>query len=548
MFRRPGRRRDEEGQIIVLFALMLTVIMLVASLLYTGAQTLVLRRQLQNAGDAAALAAANLMEAGNSLCSSTRIASVGVGNDLFVAARSSVETNLGWSDATVASKMTLACPADTAYGGVAITVSLNGIGPRYFGGPSLPVNTSSTALNGQTNGNDFSVALLDKSDARWAIRPGCPSYLFNGGVTITYEGSIMVDSICKTADSTSGAVKAQNSAFTMTLLNGATMQVGGEVSSGTITRITPTPIQNFRPLFLDPLSGLVEPCHVGTGANCLGPGALPARDAGQTGQGQCKSTKVACVLLPGTYSGGILAANGNHPPTLLLRPGVYYIEGGGFQLKSAAAQIVAIPSTTGTCGGVGLCTDSDAITRYCNPSNNNNGSCQLTATQVGANWNTDCPPPPATPVCGVMIYNAKSDLNTGWTTTGASADQIQNGAQGVLLLRAYNPVADTTNGSTFASYKNVVIWQARDPLPASGSPQPIISMAGGACVVMSGTVYANGAELDFGGSTCAVGGGADPQMTLQFVVWDLTLAGNNNFYFAYRKGSFASPFGYGLVK
>jgi Flp pilus assembly protein TadG len=56
-----GERPTERGQILVLFALMLTVLTLLGAVLYSAAGDLVLRRQLQNAGDAAALAASNLM-------------------------------------------------------------------------------------------------------------------------------------------------------------------------------------------------------------------------------------------------------------------------------------------------------------------------------------------------------------------------------------------------------------------------------------------------------------------------------------------------------
>ena len=65
-----------------------------------------------------------------------------------------------------------------------------------------------------------------------------------------------------------------------------------------------------------------------------------------------------------------------------------------------------------------------------------------------------------------MVYNAKADNKSAWTTTG-QADQIKNGAQGVLLLRSYNPMNDATNGVTFASYKNLVMWQARTPAPSN---------------------------------------------------------------------------------
>jgi hypothetical protein len=563
MIRIGSRERPrEQGQIIIVFALMLSVLMILAALLYSGAQTLVNRRQLQNAGDAAALAAANLMENGTSLCNSTRISPTLSGNDLYVAAKNSVMTNLGWTAAQVTARMTLTCPSSSAYGSVAVTINLSVTGPQWFGAGNLQVNTASTGINGQVTNGDYSVALLDpmptlSSGSLWSNSIGCPSYLFNGGVSVTYEGSIFVDSTCTRTINNSGAVDAHNSAFSMTLVNGARLLTGGEVSSGTMGKITPTPTENARPLLADPFAGLTMPCHAtGSTANCLGGNtALPARDMGTNGQGLCKNTKVACVLQPGTYVGGILAANGGSTPTLLLRPGVYYIEGGGLQLKSGAAQIISIPSaTSGKCTGTATvsCTDAEAVARYCNPTNQNNGSCQVTSASTptsATNWHTDCPEPPAASTCGVLIYNATTDGNTAWTTTGNS-DNIQNGAQGTMLLRAYNPTYDAIsgNGTTFASYKNLVMWQAREPLPASGSPQPVIKMAGGACVVLSGSVYASGAEVQFGGSSCGTGGGADAQLTLQFVCWDLTLSGNNSFYFAYRRNSLATPFAYGLVQ
>ena len=561
MIRIDSRKRPRErGQILVLFALMLSVLMILAALLYSGANTLVNRRQLQNAGDAAALAAANLMTNGTSLCNSTRISPTLSGNDLYVAAKNSVMTNLGWTAAQVTSRMTVSCPSASAYGSVAVQVSLSVTGPKWFGTGGLQVTTASTGINGQVTNGEYSVALLDPmptltDGSLWSGSVGCPSYQFNGGVTVTYEGSVFVDSTCTRTINNSGAVDAHNSAFSMTLVNGARLLTGGETSSGTISKITPTPSENVRPLLADPFSGLIPPCKAGSSSNCLGGStALPSRDYGTNGQGLCKNTKVACVLQPGTYSGGILAANGNALPTLLLRPGVYYIDGGGVQLKSAAAQIIAIPSaTTGKCTGTSTvtCTDTDAITRYCNPTNQNNGSCQLSSAStptVASNWQTDCPQPPAATTCGVLIYNATTAGNTAWTVNGNNTDNIQSGSQGTMLLRAYNPTYDSIsgNGTTFASYKNLVIWQAREPLPATTLPQPIITMAGGACVVMSGSVYASGGAVQFGGESCGSGGG-DTEMTLQFVCWDLTLSGNNNFYFAYRRNSLATPFAYGLV-
>jgi hypothetical protein len=553
MIRIGSRTRDrEEGQIIIIFALMLSMLMILAALLYSGAQTLVNRRQLQNAGDAAALAAANVMENGTSLCNSTRISPTLSGNDLYLAAKASVMANLGWTAAQVTARMTLSCPAASAYGSVAVTVNLSVTGPKWFGSGGIQVNTASTGINGQTVNGDYSVALLDDSNPRWSSRTGCPSYLVNGGVTVTYEGSIIVDSTCTLADSTAGSIKAQNSAFSMTMINGSRLLTAGEVSAGTVSKITPAPVEHAKPL-KDPLGGLFPPCHAAVVTNCLGASALPAKDMNTTGNGQCKNEKVACVLSPGVYTAGMLAANGAGIATLLLRPGVYYIEGGGFQLKSGSGAIIAIPSqASGKCSGTATvsCTDTQAIARYCTTNNNNGSACSLTTDQIGANWAADCPAPPATNTCGVMIYNAKLDANSAWVRTGNTADTVDNGAQGLMLLRGYNPTYDSIsgNGTTFASYKNLVMWQANSPPTIDGTAQPKISMVGGACVVLSGTVYAPFAEVDFGGSSCGTGGGADAQMTLQFICWDLTLSGSNNFYFAYRRNSLASPFAYGLVQ
>ncbi len=557
----PEKRR-EEGQIIIIFALFLTVLTVLAALLYSGAGTLVLRRQLQNWGDAAALAAANIMPIGTtpatSTCTSARIASSGAGNDLYTAAKNYLVNSAGWTAAQVTARMTMSCPS--GYDSAAVTVNLTQTGPNWFGNGNLTVSTASTAINGQVANGDYSVALLDPSNPTWTGhggRTGCASYLINGGVTVTYEGSVIVDSTCTLATNSAGAVKAANSAFSMTMVNGARLITAGEVNASSVANISPAAITNFRPLYPDPLAGLVMPCHATSSTNCLGnTGSLPAQDTSTTGTGHCKSMKVACVLSPGTYSGGILAANGSTPSTLLLRPGVYYIEGGGLQLKSSAAQIIAIPALTGTCGGSGTCSDTNAATRYCNPTNQSNGSCQLTTDQVGSNWATDCAAPPATINCGVLIYNAKSDSSSSWQTSGANADTISNGSQGVLLLRAYNPTYDTVaangstaNSSTFASYKNLVVWQARTPAETSASnPQPTVGMQGGACVVMSGTVYAPGGSVVFGGSSCGTGGGADAQLALQFVCWDLTLSGNNNFYFKYNRAYFAKPYAYGLTQ
>ncbi|MBI3751266.1 MAG: hypothetical protein HY263_06370 [Chloroflexi bacterium] len=539
---RRSDRTDADGQILVLFAAAMIVLLALGALLFSGAQALVVRRQLQNGGDAAALAAANIMQVNATTCTAARVSATATDgtNDLYLAAKASVMANLGWTAAQVASRMTVSCATDSAYAGLAVTVRLTGTGPAFFGQGSIPVTTSSTGMNGQVANGDFSVSTLDPSHTSWpANRRGCPSFLINGGITATFEGSIMVDSICLRSDNTNAAMKAMNSAFTMTLLNDATIRVAGEVASGTATHVTPAPVEHARPILPDPLSGLTKPCNaVDAATNCLGTnGSLPTVNMASTGSGICKNQN-PCIITPGTYTGGIVAGGGSNASTVLMRPGVYFIRGGGLTIKSGSGRIFAIPWGTSTQGY----TDATAKTDY---------ALAKTDVQVEQQFQTNCPTPTtANPIpssCGVLIYNAPSSASSSWNTNN---DPISVGAQGLFMVRAYQPSWDTitTNRTLFASYKNLVFWQARTPAPSgSGQTQPTISMTGGGCIVLSGTGYAAGGPVDFGGGSCGSGGG-DISLKLQFICWDLTLSGNNNFYFAYSKDWFATPTTYGLVK
>jgi Flp pilus assembly protein TadG len=519
---RRSKREGEQGVIVVLFAVALVVLLAFAGLVYTGAQTLVLRRQLQNAGDAGALAAANLLIVQEG-CSDA--GDGGPPRETIVAAATdAVLSNIGSYDA---GDVTVTCP--TGYQNAAVKIDLHALGPSYFGMQGLEASTTSTAVNGRTTDQEYAVVLLDPSNPEWQTsRNGCPSFLVNGGVTMTFEKSIFVNSTCQVADSNSAAVKALNSSFSMSLINGAQMRIGGEFALNTAGKITPAPVENYRPLVVDPLSGIIKP---DTYTNDGHSGAvLPTINMSSNGAGICRNQD-PCILPPGTYPGGILAANGNGPSTLLLRPGVYFVAGGGLKLKSGAARILSIPDAT-------VMPDSVAKTTFAKT---------LSDTAVAMAWQATCPL--VNSPCGVMIYNAPTSTNA-WTTSGGNSDEITNGSQGVIMLRAYNPNIDIIqqNRLIFAPYEDLVFWQARTPRPSPTKPQPKVSMAGGACVVLSGTVYASGAQMVFGGSSCGNGGGGDAVTALQFVVWDLTLSGNNNFYFAYQKDFFASATVYGLVE
>lgn len=551
----PERGRERErGQVLVLFALSLVVMMAIGALLYSGAHALVLRRQLQDSGDAAALAAANKLPViGIGVCTAARVvkrsnAATADGGDLYEAAFASVKINLAWSDSAVWTRMTVSCPTNSDYQGFAIQIDLSDTGPGFFGNGNLAVATSSVAINGDIGSGNYSVALLDPSYSTWQpSRRGCASFTVNGGITATFEGSIMVDSKCLLSQSANGAMKAANASFQMIMLNGATVRVAGEASAGTAARVTPAPVDHARPLVSDQLATILEPCNVtDQQTDCkVPPGGLPVVNMKSNGLGACKNQE-PCVLTPGTYS-SFATGGGNNPNTVLLRPGVYYVRGGGVTLGSGS-RVYAVPNADAlTCGDAQnhTCDDVYLRTRYTCPVGDNTTQC---TQHLGQRWELDCPAPTSanpTSTCGVLIYNAPSPRTGAWNTNG---DAINVGAQGSLELRAYDPDLDSANGTAFVKYRNLVIWQQRTPLPTgSGTTQPTMSLGGGACVTLSGTVYASGGNVDFSGGSCGTGGG-DATLKLQFVAWDLTLSGNNNFYFAYKENFFVKPVGYGLIQ
>jgi hypothetical protein len=334
-------------------------------------------------------------------------------------------------------------------------------------------------------------------------------------------------------------MKALNNAFSMTMVNNSEIRVAGEVETSTLGHITPTPIEHARPILPDPLSGLTKPCNaVDPATGCIGTnGTLPAVNMASTGTGICKNQD-PCIITPGTYTGGISAGGGGKASTVLMRPGVYVIRGGGVSIGSGSGRLIAIPWGNATSGY----TDATAKADF---------ALAKTDVQVQVQFQTNCPTPtsanPSPSTCGVLLYNGPSSASANWNTNG---DPIAVGAQGTFMIRAYQPAWDTivANRTLFAGYKNLVFWQARTPPPTgSGQTQPTVAMTGGGCIVLSGTGYAPGAPVSFGGGSCGSGGG-DNSLKLQFICWDLTLAGNNNFYFAYSKDWFAKPTTYGLVR
>lgn len=484
---RPRRRRDG-GQILVLFVLALVAMFAMASLLFDGGNALVRKRQLQDAGDAAALAAANVIQSGTTHgCSTTAGPPPGAPRaEVVSAAQAAVTAALPGFDT---SKIVVTCP-DGWTQNYAVQVDISGRSPGYFGGvigfSGFAVSTTSQAVNGQVGGLKYSVVELDPSNLTWPTgRQGCPSVQVQGAITVTLDGSMQIDSACPAGSG--GALDSRGNSATLTFNNGSVIGMVGGYVPGPLT-ITPTPLTGQLPV-RDPLAGLP---------------AVPVAALPVQSNAMLNLNGGSSVLSPGVYRGGIQMKNS---AKAFLQPGIYVMDGGGF----ATGAQNAVYSV-----GTGVSSTTDAT------------------------WGADC----LATDCGVLIFN------TGFTNSNqGNTEALAVGAGATLKLRAYLPTADPNRSllPDASAYQNLLFWQDANPVPTSGLQQPIVQLNGGGTVDLSGTVYAPSAVVAMGGGSGG-SGGAPIDLTLQFISWDLFIQGTSSFHFYYQSSAFAKPSDYGLIK
>lgn len=512
----------------VIFAFAFVVIIMMMALLFDGGRALVLRRELKNASDAAAMAGANIIQSLNPTgCSVTPPAPR---PQVLAAVQASVAANLpGYDPARITT--TCGLPGE---GNNVVRVQLGEASPTFFGsifnqGP-LDVGATSAAVNGQAAGNQYSVILLDNSNLSWPTgRKGCPSFLLSGGPTVIFDSSIYIDSACSRTNG--GALSTNGNSATLTLGNsGPLIRMVGEYAPGALT-IAPAPVEHT-PYKPDPLASRLyqapwwTPAYTPPLTDNRPPGAAFSPAFPATGTGSATALKVrqaskltigpggsnqTVVLEPGVYKGGIELRNSS---VALLHPGVYVLHGGGLKV-GAQASVYAVDANV---------------------------------TTTPTTWSSSC----HKGSCGVMIYNA------GDQTGSLAMGQIDVSAGSNFKVRAYEqtanmPTSILNNGTLLSTtiynekFDNILIWQAANPQALSNYAQPVIQLNGGGQVEMIGTVYAPQAKVQMGG-TSGGSGGTQLNLTLQFIVWDLELSGNATFHFVYDGNEFVVPPSYGLTQ
>lgn len=341
------------GQVVVIVAVAFTAMLALLAVLFDGANGMVVRRDMQDAGDAAVLAGANMIQTGNPRGCSP--AANGTPRAVVAnAVRTSLAENLDWFDANGA---VITCLTDALYENQALAVEMTTTAPRFFGGivgGDITVSTRSAAVNQYVSLTQYAVVELDPGNPTWPNgRRGCPSVLLSGGPTVNLQATMHINSACTTASG--GALATNGSAGSLNMTGDAKVQMVGGYAPAALT-INPTPITGVDPI-ADPLAKLPPmPANVGSGGSAS----------------RIVLNNETRVFDPGIYVGGIELRNSS---VALLKPGIYVFQGGGLNV-GAQAKVMSVAASV---------------------------------TAPSASWVNDCP----VNQCGVLLYNTGTATGGG---------------------------------------------------------------------------------------------------------------------------------------
>ena len=447
------RQRDDHGQILVIFAGGLVLLLAISALVVDVGFILMLRRQEQNAADPAAVAAARHIPTVDRAMMWTAACFYASQNG-FVATRTDTNTSCVPGQTPDGSRLTVnypPSPAAAEYAGklgyveVTITKPTEGIFGGVIGLTSVDVASSAVAAFDTGQGGSSSlVALRDagcEGQPSARVHGGGGSggvYIFPAtGVTPDSGGYVQVNSDCGVAlpdndncfDGSDGALSIDGG----TTFQSNTVYIQGicNISGGSVTIVPPTTFDEHAAYVGDPLSIIrpPEPTDLPTRQCPVGPATSP------TDPRKCNLPGGATTLEPGTYYGGWAIGNGT---VLTLNPGIYILAGGGISqtggvTAAAASGRVMIYSTDSPVCGTG----SAAV--RCQQKLDFTGSSSLNLR--GLDGSAPCPPYGSSgcPFGGLLFWQ---DANASGAYTANAAVELEGNGSLYLEGTIYAPTGD----------------------------------------------------------------------------------------------------------
>lgn len=406
------RESQRRGQVLVIAAMAMAILLGIAALVVDVGFAWILLRAEQNAVDPAAVAAARHIPDGTS-------ADMEEAACFYVQEHGFFTTDNATCDAAqLSGELYVGPPTSGTYAGssshveVRIDVDHPTLFGRVFGWPSIGVATSAVAANGGGSANANSLVALDPAT--------CGAGMLTGNGVIDVGGFVYINSLCG-IDPPYGANDDQcsNEGGDENDPHGA-MQINGNQA----TLITPRLIvrgtcdktsngwngdtEEGADEISDTIYGTPEPDYStmverGGRTFCPSPAQLLSPGYGCVFEG---AHGYPAVLEPGVYYGGWVIRG---QAKLHLRPGIYYIAGGGIQLSGNPSNVLeAIDGAAGEPGRVLIFSTGDST---------HTGSCVE---------NADYPAPP--PVSWTQYARPSGDalayIDGVWTGDYLSIDEV----------------------------------------------------------------------------------------------------------------------------
>ncbi|MBI2776314.1 MAG: hypothetical protein HYX57_03465 [Chloroflexi bacterium] len=465
-----GGSDRQRGQVLVIFAGGLVLIIAVAALVFDIGQALLDRRTEQNAADAAALAGARYIPTTTGTFQGT------------CASRTSGQL----ADAQL-KHVNTACDVATAYlsaEGMAATVTV-----KYPPGPesifsnlegNIEVQIDATrasffaGLFGITARNTGALGVASNSSgyslpySLLALNPcGTSSVTGNGGVAV--NGSVQVDSACNPALKISGGGTLQSPECDTV----GSYQISGGGSGCSV-------MSSGMQASGDPLRELPPPAVPATlGSFIKEPGESkdPPSGCPSGGSSTSATSPLTCTfnasfathnyrMTPGYYPGGFKLNAGN----FYMEPGIYYIGGGGVSMGGNGVMVVTVDSGTQTYGGGVLLYNGEfADPSYC--VGGTGAGCVGTMTFNGSSAGTKLMPIQDTIYKNMLIFGART---TGGdiTLNGSSTDLLLNGT-------IYAPNSSITVNGSGATSLSVQVIASDFKVTGAGGTLTVTYDAGG---------------------------------------------------------------------
>ena len=490
--------REAQGQTLVLFALSLVVLLASLAVILDGGRVYTERRVTQNSADAAAMAGASKLAAGDP---------VGSLSDVLAAACAAAYANGGFGTGAV--------DAQCGTGGTVVAVHVPGgdgggtplpnVNPKFESAGYVQVEIISSFrsfMAGLLGLSDFAASALGVAvnlpgngvgDTLLVLDPiDCGALTLNGTNVLNVSGgNVMVDSsAAKSADT---YCTNKNAAVKSGAGTGGLNNLGGDnniVGNGDPENITPAWTKaDYKP---DPLTRVTVPPFDNTTASSAGPGLSPA-GPGRWDKPAPWTAMGTATADPGVYWGGITVTTGD---TLTLNSGTYIMAGGGFNLQGGTVTgtaVTIIYTRDPYCNSTAPSPPA-ACTTPIKKSGNLDGSHLDGGTssvgQSGGSWGTpaaaltpQAPSPDPYNLTNILIYVDRNAL----AQTGSSpcpATQLDVGGNGYFNFK--------TGSIIYAPCGSVKLHGTSDP-----------ASHGGAVVAWQVTIDGT-KDLDLGGP--AVGG------------------------------------------